>query len=685
MASIFDKDNFPKFKEQLDRSIEMDKEQREQARICIDFVTKEDGQWEDEVSEIFSDTDRPRYTFDRVTPIIDMMVGELEHSKFGPRVLPDGKGADKKVAELRNGIIRGVLNRSKFDFMSKRIARKMIVAGYDSVRVRHDYIDNMSFDQDLIVEYIPNSIDRVFYDPNSIEQDRSDAEWVVVLQNVSEQSFKDTFGEDAQLPSSIDNGRISSSTDQAAVGDFMIGEAIYIKYETKEIAQLSTGDVIEKDKLDEYMKKFEGSPVMVGIRRTRKVKMPKVYTRFFDANGWLDKEIETAFRMLPVVPFYHCFDIVDERVVWKRIVGKLMDAQRVFNYARSRMVEKVALSPAEKIAMSIDQLEGVEDAMDSLNVDIDPLFIYNHVDGQPAPYKLTSNQVDQALMLTAQEAAGDIEAIAGMYAASMAKNPGMQSGVAIEKQVERGEIGNTGIWVDVAMGVTRLCQIINDTIPNIADTARSMQAVYEDGTTEFVNVNSDIYDQETREIRTENDMQKGKYAVICRMGPMYTTQQGETRAALNELYATMPELPGMTADIYASTIDAPGMDQVHERLRMQMIANGMIPQNQFTEEEKAAMEQAEAAMAEQQQAAPAAADPIQALMEGQLTVEQFKAQMDAVVQQAEVKVKEADARKKNAEAEAQEIENQMTENKVLDMLEEVYGNGATIEGYPAAE
>ena len=55
-----------------------EKDQRELARECKNFVTKTDGQWEDTIWRRVKDLGRPRYTFDRVSPIIDMIVGELE-------------------------------------------------------------------------------------------------------------------------------------------------------------------------------------------------------------------------------------------------------------------------------------------------------------------------------------------------------------------------------------------------------------------------------------------------------------------------------------------------------------------------------------------------------------------------------------------------------------------------------
>lgn len=681
-VSLYDYSDFDDFKILIEESQEADTDQRELARECLIFTTKEDGQWETKVAQTFNDNDRPMYTFDRVTPLIDQIVGKMEQTEFSPKVYADGDGADSKMAEIRNGMIRADMNRSDAQFLIKRVGRKLCHTGFDCLRIRHDYVDEMSFDQSLLIESIPNAIDRVWFDKNSEKQDRSDAEWCVVLQSISKAQFHKTFGKDKAFPAAISENRQSNSYSENRNNQTIIGEALYKKYEDEEIVLLSNGDIIDSDDLDEELKKYSDMGITVKEERRRKVKECRVYSRMFSSEGWLEEEEETAFTLIPVIPFYHCFDIIEDKVVWRRIVEKLMDAQRVLNYAKSRQIEQGALSPTEKTAITIDQLDGVADAMATLNVSNDPLFVYNHVDGQPAPFKMQGPQINQSLMMIAQDCAADIEGIAGMYAASLAKNPQQQSGVALEIQTERGDMGNTSFFIDLAKGMTYMCQVMNAAYDIIHDTEnKKVQTQYEDGSSEFIEVNKTKLNQETRKMETENDMKAGKYSVICRLGPMFTTRRGETRAGLLDLYTVLPGAAEMTSDIFANTIDSPGMDQATERLRMNLVANGQIPMNQMTAEEKAAIEKANAAKAQAQQG-QAAGSPMEQMVAGQLTIDQFKAQSDAQLKakdqeieqlklQMEQPLKEAQARKANAEAEAQELETDMLETGIMKHLNEM--------------
>lgn len=691
-SAAFEIEDFDEFKILLEESQAADTDQRELARECLLFTTKVDGQWETKVAQTFTELDRPMYTFDRTTPLIDQIVGKMEQTEFSPKVYADGDGADSKIAEIRNGMIRADMNRSDAQFLIKRVGRKLCHTGFDCLRLRHDYVDDESFDQSLLIESIPNAIDRVWFDKNSEKQDRSDAEWVVVLQSISRSKFYKEFGKDTPFPAAVSEARDSNAYEENRNDQTIIGEVLFKKYRDEEIILLSNGEVVDEDDLEEELKKYAEMGVPVKEEKRRKTKECRVFSRMFSSNGWLEKEEITAFTMLNVIPFYHCFDIIEDKIVWRRIVEKLMDAQRVLNYAKSRQIEQGALSPVEKTAITIDQLEGVADAMATLNVSNDPLFVYNHVDGQQAPFKMQGPQINQSLMMISQDAAADIEGIAGMYAASLAKNPLQQSGVALEIQTERGDMGNTSFFIDLAKGMTYMCQVMNSAYDIIHDTEnKKVQTQYEDGSSEFIEVNKSKMNPETKKMEKENDMGKGKYSVICRLGPMFTTRRGETRAGLLDLYSVLPAAAEMTSDLFANTIDSPGMDQATERLRMNLVAAGQIPENQMTAEEKAAIEQANQAMAAQQQQAQGqgSGDPVQQMVEGRLTIDQFKAQTDAQLKakdqeiemlklEIEKPLKEAQARKANAEAEAQELETDMTETGVMKHLNEVSGDGQAI-------
>ena len=141
----------------LQKAQDADHDMREQAREAFLFVTKRDGMWEPMWWS--KNDDKPRYTFDMVNPIVDQVAGELEQAGFDVRVNPAGGGATKDIANTLDGMIRNIENMSDATQVYNQSARGMVITGYDGWRISHKYVDDDSFDQDLVIEKICNFID----------------------------------------------------------------------------------------------------------------------------------------------------------------------------------------------------------------------------------------------------------------------------------------------------------------------------------------------------------------------------------------------------------------------------------------------------------------------------------------------------------------------------------------------
>ena len=73
---------------QLKKAQDADHDQREIARDCDLFTTKRDGQWEPYIWNA-AGNNKPRYSFDMTSPIVDQIAGEIERADFGIKVDPN--------------------------------------------------------------------------------------------------------------------------------------------------------------------------------------------------------------------------------------------------------------------------------------------------------------------------------------------------------------------------------------------------------------------------------------------------------------------------------------------------------------------------------------------------------------------------------------------------------------------
>ena len=577
---------------------------REKCSESHRFIYEDGGQWEAGVAN--SMTNRPKYTFDLVTPIIDQIAGSIEQASFGIRVKPIEDSDDKK--RLVEDIIRGIEVRSDSANIYSRAARNMIISGIAGWRVESDWIDDSSFHQDLIVRPISNFYKRVWFDPNSEMQDSSDAEYCFVLQSMTRKRAESEFeGFVSGLSGSVDDYSSCNNAEK-----IMIGEVIYKKREKVELVLMSDGSVYEDD---DNFKTVVDELALQGVfeARRRKTDKVKVCTRLFSSDRFLSEEKDTPFKDLPVIPTYADFNVIDGGNYYRGLTSRLMDAQRVYNYAKSREIEEGALAPRRKIVMTHKQAAGQERKLATLNTNMDPVLLWNHDDNAPPPFEIGGASINPGLARVSDDAALTINKSAGLFSSNMGDNPGLQSGVAIELQQQKGDNGTSKYFKSQEIAIRQTARVLLGAIPSVYDTKRILTVVGEDGQERTETVNDVIIDNQTGVPVEVNNMARGKYDVDVKSGTSYKGRQQETVKAITEIAAVDPTVLQVGADVLLSNISAPGVDTLAKRVRHSMVVGGAIPEDQLTEEEMKLV-----AAIQQQQAQSQEVDPAQAIAQAEL-------------------------------------------------------------------
>ena len=578
-----------------------DADNRGRVREVTNFLEKDDGQWEDDVYKSMSG--RPRYTFDKCNPVVDSIAGEMEQAEFGIKIRPAGGDATKETALIYNGMIRNIQAMSNAENMVYTPAvRQMVASGFACWRVTQEWADDNSFDQDLLIRVIGNSVDRVWFDPGAEMQDMSDANWAFVLQSVTAREYKERWpnGSGMSVGDSNPSEEYFHKAEQITVGEFLYKVPV-----NKELVRMSSGAIYEVDEKYERVKsELESQGVTEVKRRIRKVH--KVMTRQFDGKDWLKPAEDTTFDYIPVIPVYANHKISGNKVIYRGAVNKLMDAQRVYNYAQSRAIEEGALAPRAKTYMTKDQGTGHEKQLQTLNTNADPVQFYNHVEGQVQPYSMGGAQINPGLSQTSVDMTNNIAESSSIFAANQGVGLAGQSGVAIDKLQNKGDNSTIKYFTSQEIAMCHTGRILLNAIPKVYDTKRIVRVLGEDGSVKMETINDEIFDEETQEMVSLNDLSKGIYDVTCDVGPAFKNRQQETQEFFFEAAKIDPSIIGMGKDVLLNNINAPGAELMAERARKQLFEGGMIPDSQMTDEEKEAAQklieqgQAEqAALAEQ--------------------------------------------------------------------------------------
>lgn len=600
---------FEEVKEVLDelwKSQNADKDQRDNAREAFTFLEKKDGQWEPSIVNRMRG--RPRYTFDKCNPIVDQISGEIDQADFDIRVRPAGGEASKDVAMVYDGLIRNIEAMSNAVQIYGQAARNMVAGGCAGWLVTQDWAQNDSFDQDLLIRPLNNFEDRVYFDAGSELQDMSDASWVVVLTSMSASEYKKRWPKGSC--SSVSDSR-SNTNYYHRKESVQIGQIWYKKKVKKELVKFTDPKQGERvyeagEELDKVIDELSEQGVKEVGRRVRETY--EVVTRLFDGADWLNDEQGTAFDMLPVVPAYANFAVRDEgKVVYRGVVEKLIDAQRVLNYTKSRQVEDYALSPKQKLLMTRKQASGEENQLRRLNTSSDPILFFNPDEKAAPPSSIGGAIANPGAQLVSDNATQDLAESAGLFGLNQGNNEGSTlSGVAIQSLQNKGDNATIKYFTAMEVAICATGRILLGAIPKVYSSKRQVRILNEDSSFEIKTVNDDVYDEKSQQMVTLNDLTKGQYDVTCDVGPAFKNRQQETVKALQELSAVIPGVAELTADIQMSNINSPGIDLGVERIRKLLVQQGSIPESQLTDEERMEIQQAQMLAAQQPQQPDAA-------------------------------------------------------------------------------
>ena len=524
--------------------------------------------------------------------------------------------------------------QSDAEAIFKAATKQFLKTGISGWEIVQDYADSDTFDQDLLIKPIFNYESRVWIDPYSLEQNNSDAKWGVVLDYVSKDEYEKQFPDGSMMSVGHDNNDETYSHKPEYI---TIGRAYYKKPVKRELVEMSNGAVYEvNDEFNAIADDLAAAGITEKRRRVRD--SYKVYQRIFGGDGWLNDEEETVFDHIPILTVYANYSDSEGKRLFHGAVEKLIDLQRVHNYAFSREIEEVALAPRAKFFMTAKQVEGYEASIATLNTNMDPVQLYNVDEQAPPPQQIGGAQINPALRTVVSETGLSINQTAGMFGASLGDNPNLQSGIAIEKQVDQGNNGIQTYYDSMEVAIRWTGKVLLNAIPRVYDSTRQVMLTQEDGSDETIVLNQPIIDAQTGSVVELNDLSKGNYDVICEIGPAFKNKQEKAAETMIRAAQVDPAVMELGRDVLYRNINAEGMKDLSQRARSQMLNQGLIPFDQMTEEERQYIEQ-------QQQSNEQQPDPNMLLAEAEMT----KAQADMLGQQnkqQEIQLKAADIQAK---------------------------------------
>ncbi len=545
---------------------EGEKDNREAAHDDIEFALLS-KQWSDEDIKARRLKRKPMLTINKLPSHIRQVVNDARQNKPSIKINPVDSDSDPETAEILTGLIRNIENVSKADLAYDTAIFQSISSGFGYWRINTDYAYDDTFDQDIVIDRIPNQFS-IYADPYSTSADGSDWNHCFVTETITKEEFSEKYkGKESGASAAWEtiDGYASLEAPWAEEDGIMIAE--YWKREEieREICQLSNGEVIDEEVYAEQAEAYS----FLGITKTdqRTTKSYKV-TQYIISGAEILEENEWAGKYIPIVPVYGEEIFQDGKRTLKSLIRDSKDAQRQFNFFRTASTESASKSLK---ALMIGKVGAFStDARKWANANTED-YAYMQYDGNESPQMVQPGLTNAAALQEAMNSADDIQSTMGMFNASLGAASNETSGKAIVARQRESDTGTFHFIDNLSRAIRHTGCIIVDLIPHVYSGERVIRVLGEDKkenkAVPIAPEGGQKQDPRTGEIMKIYDISTGKYDVTVTAGTSYTTQRQEAANQMIEMMRVNPQAGQIMMDLLAKNLDWPGADEISERFK----------------------------------------------------------------------------------------------------------------------
>jgi len=506
---------------------------------------------------------RPCLTINKLDAYVRQICNQQRQQR--PRIKVHGMNneSDAKVAEIITGITRHIENQSDSDQAYDHAFEYCVKMGWGYWRVTTDYIKDDSFDQEIYIKRIENPFS-VYFDPNSVQPDGSDAEKCLVTTVVSKAVFRKMYPDADDVQGFSSRGTGDTESEWVTKEDIRIAEYFYTEREKAMIIQLSDGTTGYSDEMPSKEVLASAGITVIDKRDTwrKKIKWCKLTAMQILEEG------EWAGKYIPIVPVYGQEVRVDDKHKKFGLVRMAKDPQRMYNYWATALTETVALAPKAKWLLAEGQDEGHENEWAMANIKAMPVLRYKQTDTEgrtaPTPVRLQPEPPPAGVMSALQGMNQDLMAVVGIFDPGQLPQ-GQQSGKALQGQQQQADMTNFHYYDNLTRSIRHTGRIILDLIPKIYDRQRVMRIIGDDGKPDMVTINEQGQDEQGVS-KVLNDVTVGEYDVVMETGPGYNSKRQEAVDSMMGLLNADPTLMQTAGDLIFRNMDFPGAEVIADRL-----------------------------------------------------------------------------------------------------------------------
>lgn len=527
----------------------------------LEFLTGGANQWDESDAAQRTLDGRPMLTTNNLPTFLHQVTNSLRQNRPSIKIHAVGGGADKKTAEVRQGMIRHIEYDSNADVSYDTAVCSAAAIGFGYYRLVTDYSKPDSFDQEIQFRRIRNPF-QVRFDPMSVEPDGSDQRKCLILSRMTRTEFKRQWSKAEANDTALAIGDSDLSSNWLFKDEVVVAEFYRVEEVAATAVLLVDGTSGWKDELTDLTQIAKERPSF-----KRKVMLYKI--------TGTDKleETEIMCNWIPVFPVYGDEIDCDGKVVRSGLIRNAKDPCRMYNYFMTSATEEVALRVKTPFIGAEGQFAGYENDWKQANRRSFPFLQYKQVtlDGQqaPPPQRQPMADVPNGMLTMAMHARDNIKATTGLFDSSLGAKGNATSGKQELAQQRQGDISNFHYADSLNCTIRHTGRCINWMIPHYYDTKRVVRIMREDDTISHETINqpqTQITEQGAIQI-VLNDMTGGEFDVTVEAGPSYSTMRQESSEIYTDLAHNNPQLMAVAGDIIVAAMDISDGDKLAARLK----------------------------------------------------------------------------------------------------------------------
>jgi hypothetical protein len=529
---------------------EADRDNLDEARLDLKFEGFE--QWDERDRNARERAGLPVITVNVVQQYTGMVVGDWLQNETSIKVLPREDG-DTNIAEVRSELIRSIELQSKAPRVYAACLGQMVACGISNFRVDVDFAYEDAFAQDIFIRDIPDPL-AVRWDPLAFDPTGRDASYCFVGDKISVEEYRRRYPK-AALPSMI-----QKECDWSDGKTVQLPEYWKITEKLRTFGMTTDGKTI--DLTDVPQRKWPKLAIDIDTKQPivrEKAKCKYAVQVITNGMEQLTDPYELKLSRLPIIRVMGRETRVDGKRLRYGLVRALRDDQRMKNYLRSIRAELLMKAARVNFIAQAASVAGRE-------ADWDNTLVYN--DGTQPPQEVTARNL-AALVNEEQFFSQDMMDVTGIHEASRGMPSNETSGKAIIARQSEGDVATIIYHTNMVDAQQEAGEVINELIPSVYDTARTVRTVGADLGVKMVRINdpqaTDSYGKEAHV-----DLTLGKYDVTISTGATMATRRQEAQTALSELFRAYPPAAQIMGDLFVKALDVPDADKMAERARRAM-------------------------------------------------------------------------------------------------------------------